>query len=789
MNALSTLYLFSSIYPMTVSNVVGSMSYCSDASAFLSVPYILKLLAEDPRGMRLLQRMELVSTGGAPLPEAGECYACFLAKFAESLDVIVGDEMVEKGVELVSRLGSSECGFLMSSQRDYATDREWSWLRNSVPGQKMLVFEPVSDSEYELVVPKAWSTRVVSNREDGSFATGDLYTKHPAIPHAWRYCGRVDDVIVMTNGKKASANPIETALRASPLISEAVVFGASQPALGVLIVPASSETKEDAVRAYMRDVNANSASYAQIPDALVVVLPSDSSLPKTSKGSIVRPRALVQYASVVEEAYRRFEQGARDDDSPAVEDVDVKDYIRRVIRDALWSRNSAKITEIDDDADLFALGVDSVQAIGVRSKLNKLVPPDRSLGTNVVFEYPSISQLVVLVQELRSGRSTIEDSCADTQRQYLKMRELLDAYSTFADITENITQVIPSAHGPDIIVLTGTTGALGAHVLSQLVQTTSNVIVALVRAENDIEAKARVEASLQRRKLSPVDIQAGFVSITASRVVALAAKLTEDMLGLESSVYTLLVARLHCVMHIGWPVNFALSLDSFASILRATQNLIILASHSSRGRFVFCSSMAAVSGDNGDNTHIIMESLPCTEASAAAMGYSRSKWVAEHICARACHGTLKNRVTIARIGQLCGDTVHGVWNEGEAWPLMIASARYTRCLPDLPEDLSWLPVDVAARLIIHISAYAASAEAQVPVYHVVNPVTTSWADIVRSLRACGYAFECVGAGEWIKRLRAREAELDGATRNLIAMWESKVRELPINLRDGKRLTL
>ena len=105
------------------------------------------------------------------------------------------------------------------------------------------------------------------------------------------------------------------------------------------------------------------------------------------------------------------------------------------------------------------------------------------------------------------------------------------------------------------------------------------------------------------------------------------------------------------------------------------------------------------------------------------------------------------------------------------------------------QDLSWLPVDVAARLIIHISAYAASAEAQVPVYHVVNPVTTPWADIVRSLHACGYAFECVGTGEWIERLRAREAELDGATRNLIAVWETKVRSLLIKVRDGKCLTL
>jgi len=63
-------------------------------TAFLSVPYILSTLVEDldGDGMKMLQSMDYVSTGGAPL------------------DTSIGDAMVERGVRLVSRLGSSECG-------------------------------------------------------------------------------------------------------------------------------------------------------------------------------------------------------------------------------------------------------------------------------------------------------------------------------------------------------------------------------------------------------------------------------------------------------------------------------------------------------------------------------------------------------------------------------------------------------------------------------------------------------------------------------------------------------
>ena len=72
MNALSTLYMFSSTYPVTATNVVGAVSACTGVAAFLSVPYILKALAEDANGLKMLKNMNLVSTGGAPLPEARE---------------------------------------------------------------------------------------------------------------------------------------------------------------------------------------------------------------------------------------------------------------------------------------------------------------------------------------------------------------------------------------------------------------------------------------------------------------------------------------------------------------------------------------------------------------------------------------------------------------------------------------------------------------------------------------------------------------------------------------------
>ena len=116
-----------------------------------------------------------------------------------------------------------------------------------------------------------------------------------------------------------------------------------------------------------------------------------------------------------------------------------------------------------------------------------------------------------------------------------------------------------------------------------------------------------------------------------------------------------------------------------------------------------------VRGHDGDGD-AIPEHLPTSPESAAPLGYAQAKWVAEHMCARASQFQSQkgrknltglpepknqtqtdlhahDRIAIARVGQLCGDTVHGVWNESEGWPLLIASASARRvgCLPKIDE--------------------------------------------------------------------------------------------------------
>jgi hypothetical protein len=56
----------------------------------------------------------------------------------------------------------------MSSHRDYATERDWEWLRNDSAYSDALVFEPVntdkdgatSAEKYEMIVTDKWTSKV-----------------------------------------------------------------------------------------------------------------------------------------------------------------------------------------------------------------------------------------------------------------------------------------------------------------------------------------------------------------------------------------------------------------------------------------------------------------------------------------------------------------------------------------------------------------------------------------------------------------------------------------------------
>lgn len=627
----------------------------------------------------------------------------------------------------------------MSSERPRG-DLLWNYLRPSDITRPFLQFEDRGQGLLELVCLADWRGKVVSNREDGSYATKDLFTKHPTM-EAYKYFSRLDDTIVLVNGEKANPLIIENAVRRQPEVREVVAFGHGKSRLGLMIIPTTDITIENEAERVLERVwptiseaQIDMPDYAQLTKEMITILPANTEYPMTDKRTLIRQAFYKKFAAQIEEAYERAEknQGSLDLSQPELEDF-ILTEVQKVTQSS----------SVDATTDFFSLGMDSLQATQLRSILvSRINLRGNVLGLNIVFDYPNTEALANKIHSFQTETSTTELSVEEEMNHYI------NKYGKFEDASSS-TAVSQEGELPQeqYILLTGATGSLGAHILAKLLsQDRVKMVLCPVRAATVEAGKDRVFKSLRSRMVYDDIDSRSFEKIRV---------LIGDLPGPGQDIHQEMIDKLTAVVHCAWSVNFNLRLRSFEKdCIAGARQLIDLCLLSAQGgkrrpaTFNFCSS---VSTAEETRDPIIKETLPPDFSYARHTGYAQSKLVTEHICFRAVNQTgLTCRVL--RVGQLIGDTRHGIWNENEAFPLIWQSARTIGALPQIPETPRWLPVDVAAEVIIDISL---SGDAPAEVYNVTNHRTFDWTrDLLPKLRASALGdFEACHPREWVQRLR------------------------------------
>ncbi|MCJ1400135.1 hypothetical protein MMC11_003339 [Xylographa trunciseda] len=757
--------------PITAENVLKSLN-CAERAAeegtgppvkyFSSVPYVLQMVAGESKGLETLKSMEIVGVGGAALPQAA------------------GDQLVEKGVNLISRFGSAECGFLMSSHRDYKNDKEWQYLRSS-SGSNALKFEDREDGIAELVIMPGWPHMAKHNREDGSFATADLFAPHPIISQAWKYHSRADSQLTLITGKKFDPAPLEAAIAMSPLVKNVLIFGNGQQYPGALLFRseiAKDLADDDLLKQLwptVEKLNGEGQGHTRLSRSMLVFMPVEAQdLEKSSKGTVLRGQAEKRFQTQIENAYNaEVSDGLlnRSDGAGLMFDNEVPAFVLQTVK-----RFVNKDDSVHEEADLFSQGVDSVACMQIRAILQKGLMPagSEALPLNVVYDCGTIKRLSQYLVNLRNGRVVVDED--EIQLMY----QLVKEHGTFSSVVsaESSRMVDPSKGNVhpngEVVILTGATGALGAQILDQLRSDKSvRKIICLIRAANPAAAHARIDKSLVFRKKQPLERP-------DSKVICIVGKLGEPHLGLLEEAYTSLQDEATIIIHAAWAVNFSMRLRSFMKDhISGLRNLLDLAINSPWDippRFVFCSSTASVLGAAAELP--IAEAISSDPNTASPLGYSRSKWIAEAICEQAYTRTrMKRRLEVVRIGQLCGDTTNGVWNVTEAWPLMLSTVDVTSSLPNLEhEKLDWLPVDIAAQAVLQIAHGAKGEESsEIPVYHLINEnKKPTWMEMLKWMKTLhARPFDVVPPQKWVERIENLGAEhANHPAKKLLGLWKN-----------------
>jgi hypothetical protein len=330
-------------------NCRKSSQWVPEIKYFSSVPYVLQML-DNEEALSWLRKMDIVGVGGAALPPT------------------TGDMLVKEGVNLISRFGSAECGFTLSSHRNYDTDKEWQFLR-SPSSSSLLKFEKQEDSDLtELVIQDGWPHMAKRNREDRSFATSDLFERHKNINNAWRYHSRSDSQITLITGKKFDPAPPEDALRdSSPLIQDVLIFGNEKQFPGVLVFPHEEkladnpESFTNTVWEILEPMNKEGQEHTKISkDMIVVMNPPDPPLQKSSKGTIMRGVVEKRFKEYIENAYSGNPESSSD--TSLIPEEDIEAEVQGIIDGVL-----ARKEKLSADSDFYLSGIDSVKATQIRA--------------------------------------------------------------------------------------------------------------------------------------------------------------------------------------------------------------------------------------------------------------------------------------------------------------------------------------------------------------------------------------------------------------------------------------
>ncbi|KAL8769234.1 MAG: hypothetical protein Q9209_004735 [Squamulea sp. 1 TL-2023] len=688
--------------PVTA-EVVDAMHQMDVVDISVVAPTILQDIASSPKALENLRRLSAIIYGGGPLLSSA------------------GDAIASRTM-LYNFMGSSEMGNVPTEVIDA---EDWEYLKFSpMLGYQMRHY---SDNLFELCFQRqphldlfqsVFST--FPDREE--YCTSDLYSEHATKLDLWKYEGRADDVLTLTNGEKVNPVTMENIIGAYPDVRSVLVVGQGRFQTALLVEakepPLSSASKAAFIGLLWPTVemaNKQCDFHAKIARDLILFTIKEKPFSRAGKGTVQRRVTVDAYQKEIDELFEVFEQLINPSqlqkttskqtadpqllpNATVADPKELEDWLRRLIcKTTGWP-------SLNFDSDFFQMGMDSLQVIGVVRGINaeasaaagSIMP----VTATAVYSNPSVSRLVqACLASPQSSKSRHSETQLDNTANAHEVDELVSKYSWSLPITGRH----PKPWTPDDgirVLLTGSTGSIGSYVLSSLLEDPRVSHIYLFNRSADSEKRQRTAHCARGLK----------TEWPASRVSFLHGDLTKEYLGLSIDAYKFLLNNVTHIMHNAWEVNFNLSLKSFETPhLVGLRQLIDFSARSMYGvSILFISSISSAMDYSVNHNGPVPERIISDASAALPIGYAQSKHIAERVLSNA--SKIAGIPTIlVRVGQVAGpiDTSRngGCWNKQEWLPSLIASSKYLGRVPDSlgPNDvIDWIPVDVLSGVLVEL---------------------------------------------------------------------------------------
>jgi len=255
-------------------------------------PSGLEGISSQPGELDRLRKLKYIYFAGAPLSRS-------------TAEQLLGHCKVQPS------MGSTEAGSYFLQIRD---DDDWEYYRfRPAMGVEMELrtgnlFELVFHQKAEL---ERWQQIFKVYPDLDRYPTRDLWVKHPVKEDLWRYAGRVDDLIILSNGSILEASSVEAEIAKSPDVRVALIGGQgrARPYLIIELMDdkLSEGTEKDVTLAkiwpYVERGNALCSHAVKLSKGLIIFTDAERPFPRTAKGTVSRQQSFALYASEISKLY------------------------------------------------------------------------------------------------------------------------------------------------------------------------------------------------------------------------------------------------------------------------------------------------------------------------------------------------------------------------------------------------------------------------------------------------------------------------------------------------------
>lgn len=278
-------------------------------------------------------------------------------------------DQIARVINLQACIGNTE----ILNAPSYLTQNRADWVYFEWSASSGIVMEQATDDSYELVIKhkfnRQYQTIFYNFPELSEWRTKALFQKHPTKSILWRYVGRMDDLIVFSNGEKANPVLFEKTVETHPWVQGALVVGVGQFQADLIIEPQvdykllDEKTFIDAIWPVVAKANLECPAHAKVFQSMITISTGMKHFKRAPKGSVMRQASYQLYEAEIAALYQRQKNMSPNLDLEKLDSPADLARIKTVVRKALHMSQPTYSQNHTDDTNFFMHGFGSLQVL------------------------------------------------------------------------------------------------------------------------------------------------------------------------------------------------------------------------------------------------------------------------------------------------------------------------------------------------------------------------------------------------------------------------------------------